>query len=81
MCSLCKQTGQWDQLKAKLMLTKTKKAKIKENLEDSLSQAEQIGHALEQIRQNTKELKLLSEEEFLGILNKFRLPPVSTMFN
>lgn len=74
MCSSCKHTGQWDQLAARLSLSKSKRSKTKEKIENDISELQTINESLEQIRTSTNELKMLDNEAFLSVLNKFKLP-------
>ncbi|CAG9770607.1 unnamed protein product [Ceutorhynchus assimilis] len=77
MCSFCKHTGQWDQLAARLALTKTKRPKSKDSFEPEISELQIINESLQQIRENSTKLKLLESEEYLNILNKFKLPIIT----
>lgn len=68
MCSHCKQTGEWDQLTGCLSLSKTKQSELFKDQSSSITQA------VNEIKQSTRELRLLSEEEVRSILEKFKLP-------
>lgn len=70
MCSCCKQTGPWDQLNGYLSLSKTKRTKISEMFKDQSSEMQ----AVDEIKQSTQELSLMSENDLHTILEKFKLP-------
>lgn len=71
MCSYCKQTGEWAQLSGCLSLSKTKQAKISELFKD---QTNSLMQAMDEVKQSTHELRLLTEEDVHSILEKFKLP-------
>ncbi|XP_066250466.1 mitochondrial DNA helicase isoform X1 [Euwallacea similis] len=73
MCSFCKHAGQWDELVGLLNLSKSKRLKLKEQI-DSFPEVKTMSESLEKIRQSTKELKMFDGEELQTTLAKFKFP-------
>ncbi|XP_060534492.1 mitochondrial DNA helicase isoform X2 [Cylas formicarius] len=75
MCSSCTKCGQWNQLEARLSL---KKSKHKVTIKDE-NDLIKITKLLDQVKQNTMEIKNLREEEFSNLLSQFSLPVLSQL--